>query len=122
MEKLVPAFNSNFDKRTRAGLPSFWDFQGNLLPWDHYEQLLVETKSKVDSSHENTATLKGKTIVNYFQRDFQLLWLVKTLFAANPNYTEITNTRVPYNTLIHTPTTNPTLWKKCDQFLNPPRV
>lgn len=30
--KLVVVFNSNFDQRTRAGLPSCWDFQGNLVP------------------------------------------------------------------------------------------
>jgi len=37
LEKLVVAFNSNFDQRSRVGLLSCWDFQGNLLPWEKYE-------------------------------------------------------------------------------------
>lgn len=115
--KFVVAYNSNFDQRTRAGLPSCWDFQGHILPWVHYEQLLVEAKSKADSSHKNISTLKGRTIVNYLQRDFQLLWLVKTLFMAKPNYTKLTKLRMAYNALIHTPTPDPSYGKNVTSWL-----
>lgn len=70
------------EQRVRAGLPSCWDLVGGLIPWEQYSQMLVETKSRVDSSHEKTSTLKGKTMENYLRRDSQLLGLVKTLFRS----------------------------------------
>ena len=69
-------FNTNFDKRMRVGLPSCWDQQGNFLPWESYETLLVEAKNMIDGTHENTIVLKGATIVNYLNKDFKLLWMV----------------------------------------------
>lgn len=52
-------FHSNFDKRTRVGFPSGWGQQGNILPWETYDTLLVEAKSKINASHEKTTILKG---------------------------------------------------------------
>lgn len=122
LANMVATFNSNFDQITRERLPSCWDFQGNLLPWEQYEKLLVETKIKVDFSHEKITTLNDKTVVNYLQSYFQLLCLVKTLSIAKPKYTELTNLRMAYNALIYTPSLDPKLWQKCDQFINPLQV
>lgn len=52
-------FNTDFDKRMRERLTSYWDQQGNMLPWENYETFLVEAISKIDSSHEKTTVLKG---------------------------------------------------------------
>ena len=65
-----------------------------MLPCETYETLLVEAKSKIDSSHEKTTILKSSTIVNYFHRYFQLLWLVKTLFTKKPTYNQITDLKM----------------------------
>jgi len=92
----VATFGSNLDRRIRVGLPSCWDMLGGLISWEQYHQMLVEAKRKAYSSHENTATLKGKTIVKFLTRDFQLLWLVKTLFADKPNHTKLSNLKVAY--------------------------
>ena len=45
IKEAVMSFDINFDKRTRAGLPSCWDQQNNFLYWERYETLLVEAKS-----------------------------------------------------------------------------
>lgn len=80
VQKDVDFFHAKFDKRVRAGFPSYWDFVGMLIPWTQYNQMLVEGKSKADSSHEKIAILKGKTMVNYLRNEFQLLGLIKTFF------------------------------------------
>lgn len=59
VKEAVMKFNTDFDKRTRVGFPSCWDQQGNLLPWETYEALLVEEKIKIGSTHERTTVLKG---------------------------------------------------------------
>lgn len=81
IKESVLAFNSNFHKRTKVGFTSCWDQQGNLLPWNTYETLLVESKSKINTSHEKITILKGSTIVNHLQRDILLLSLVNNLFT-----------------------------------------
>jgi len=72
-KEAVSKFNVLFDKRVKAGLPSCWDLQGNLMPWNTYETLMVEEKRKVDNTHERTSVLKGATIVNSLNKDFKLL-------------------------------------------------
>lgn len=113
VKESVVAFNSKFDKRVKAGLPSCWVEQGILLSWEQYETLLVEAKSKTNSSHEKTTILKGATILNHLQRHFQLLWLVKTLFTNKPTYTKVTNLRMAYSRMPHCLVLELTLWKKC---------
>lgn len=81
MKEVVSKFNISFDKRVRAILPSYWDLQGNLVSWKKYETLLVEAKRKVDNTHEKTTVLKGATIVNYLNKYFKLLWMVKIMFT-----------------------------------------
>ena len=65
-----------------------------MLPWKTYETFLVEAKRKVDNTHEKAAVLKGATIVNYLNKYFKLLWMVKTLFTNNPTYSRITTCRI----------------------------
>jgi len=86
MKEAVSKFNNMFDKRVRDGLLYCWDLQGNLLPWKTYETLLLETKRKADNTHENKTLLKGATVVNYLDKYFKLLWMVKTLFIYKPTY------------------------------------
>lgn len=83
--KDVVAFNINFQDIVRELFPTYWDFVGVLIQWEKYNQRTVEAKSKVDSSHQNTSTVKGKTVVNYLKKDFQLLGLVKSLFCPRFN-------------------------------------
>ena len=77
----VLRFNVLFDKRKRAGFPYCWDQQGNILPWETFETLMVKEKSKIGDTHEKNVILKGATIVNFLHKDFQLLWIMKTLFS-----------------------------------------
>lgn len=99
IKEVVSRFNILFDKRVRAGLPSCQDLQGNLLPWKSYETFLVEAKSNIDITNEKTTVLKGETIMKYLNKDFKLLWMVKTLFTENPTYSRITMFRMELNKL-----------------------
>lgn len=74
VKKFVGSFDSKYDQRTRAGFLGCWNFQGDFLPWDTYEKELIATKRRIDSTLEKTVVLKGRTMVNFLQRDFQLLW------------------------------------------------
>ena len=94
MKESILKFNTKFDKRTQAGLPSCWDQQGNMLPWETYETLLEEAKSNIGTSHDKTIVLKGTTIVNYLHRYFQLLWLIRTPFTDQRTYSRISNFRM----------------------------
>lgn len=117
--KVVMKFNVIFDKRTSAGLPSCWDQQGNLLSWELYETLLVEARSKISSTHEKTAVLKGATIVNYLHKEFQLLWMMKTLFIEKPRYERVTNFRIAHVKFINCPSTNADIWRKSKEWMSP---
>lgn len=117
MKEAVSKFNILFDKRVRVELPSCWDIQGNLLPWKTYDTLLVEAKSKVDNTHEKTTVLKGATIVNYLNKDFKLLWMVKTLFIDNPTYSRITACRIALDKLEEERNSNVPLWRKCKEWM-----
>lgn len=117
MKEAVSKFNILFDKRVRVGLPSCWDLQGNLLPWKTYETLLVEAKRKVDNTHEKIAVLKGATIVNYLNKDFKLLWMVKNLFTDKPTYSRITTCRIALDKLEEAPKSNVPLWRKCKEWM-----
>jgi len=64
--KDVASFNVEFDERVGVGFIRCWDLLGILIPWTQYNNMLVEAKSKEDSYHEKTTTLKGKIMVNYF--------------------------------------------------------
>ena len=76
------------------------------MSWETYETLLVEEKGKIDNTHEKTTVLKGTTIVNFLHKDFQLLWMVKTLFLDKPTYTRIIYFRLEHHKLLHAPNTN----------------
>ena len=86
IKEAVSQFDKAFDKITRVGLPSCWGVEGNLFPWSSYENSLVMTKIKIDNRYEKTQVLKGETMVNFLQRHFQLLGMVKTLFSERPSY------------------------------------
>ena len=118
IKKEVDKFNTMFDKRTREGLPSHWDIQGNLLSRETYETLLVEEKSKIDNTHEKTVVLKGTTIVNYLHKHFQLLWMVRTLFLDKPTYTKIIAFILEHHKLVHAPKKNVELRKKCRKWMS----
>jgi len=117
IKEVVSKFNILFDKRVRAGLPSCWDLQGNFLPWKTYETLLVEAKSKVDNTHEKTIVLKGATIVNYLNKDFKVLRMVKTLFTDKPTYGRITTCRITLDKVDEAPKSNVPLWRKCKEWM-----
>ena len=117
MKEVVSKFNILFNKKVRARLPSCWDLQGNLLPWKTYETLLVEAKSKVDNTHEKTTVLKGATIVKYLNKDFKLLWMVKTLFTDKPTYDRIIAYRITLDKLEEAPNSNVPLWRKCKEWM-----
>ena len=84
---------------------------------DSYEPLLVLAKIKVDNTHEKTQVLKGAKMINFLQRNFQLLWLVKTLFVERPSFNRITAFRLEYHKLVHSPKTNIEIWKKCRSWM-----
>ena len=117
MKEVVSKFSILFDKRVRVGLPSCWDLQGNLLPCKTYETLLVETKSKIDNTHEKTTVLKGATIVNYLHKDFKLLWMVQTLFTDKPTYSRIITFRITLDKPEEAPKSNVPLWRKCKEWM-----
>lgn len=96
VKEAVMKFIIIFDKINRASLPSCWDQQGNLLPWETYETLLVEAKRKFISTHEKTAVLKGNTIVNYLHIYFQLFSMMNTLFIEKQTYNMVTNFRMAH--------------------------
>lgn len=81
IKESVLNFNTNFDKRTRAGLLFCLHQQGNQLSWETYETLLVEAKSNISTSHEETTILKGAAILDYLHREFKFLWFIRTLFT-----------------------------------------
>jgi len=79
----------------------------------------VEEKIKIGSSHERIEVLKGATIVNYLQRDFQRLWLMRTLFADKPTYSRITNFRMAQTRFVKSPSSDGAMWKKCRESMSP---
>lgn len=119
VKEALMKFNTNFDKRTRVGLPSCWDQQGNLLPWETYETLLAEAKRRINSTHETTKMLKGETIVNYLYRDFQLLRLMRTPFIDKPPYNIITNFKMIDTRFVKSPSLDTTISKKCREWMSP---
>lgn len=70
-------------------------------------------KIKVDNKPEKTQVLKWETMINFLQKHFQLLWLVKTLFTEGPSYNRITAFKLEYHNLTHSPETKINIWKKC---------
>lgn len=106
-------FNVLFDKRTRVGLLSFWDQHENILPWETFETLLVEAKSKIGNTHENSVILNRATIVNFMLKYFQLLWMMKTLFLETPSYSKITDFGMAHVKLANCSSPNVDLWRKC---------
>ena len=74
-------------------------------------------KSKLNNTHEKTQILKGATMINFLKMNFQLLWLVKTLFTKNPSFNRITAFRLEYHKLVHSPKTNIEVWKKCRAWM-----
>ena len=112
IKEAVSEFDKYFDKMTRVGLPSCWGAKGNLLPWSSYENLLVMTKINIDNRHEKTQVLKGEMMVNYLQRNCEILWMVKTLFSERPYYDRITAFRLEYHNLTHSSKTKVEIWKK----------
>jgi len=92
----VDAFHDEFNERVKARFPSCWDLVVMLIPWTQYIEMLLEAKIKGNSSHEKIAALKGKTMVNYLKKEFQLLGLVKTLFFLKLDYTGVTNLTIVY--------------------------
>ena len=53
-------------------------------------------KSRENETHEKTAILKGRLVFNYMQRDFKLLWFMKTLLVAKTDYTKLSNLKVAF--------------------------
>ena len=77
----------------------------------------MEAKSKIDSTHEKTSDLKGATIVNYLNKEFKLLWIVKTLFTDKPTYSRITTFRMALNKLEEATKPNVPLWRRCKEWM-----
>ena len=98
-------FDISFDKLTRIGLPSCWTEKGNILSWKFYEDSLILAKSKMDNRHEKTQILKGETVFNFLQRNFNLLWMVKTLFTEIPTHSQIVAFRLEYHSFKNSSTT-----------------
>jgi len=69
----VVTFDSRLGQRKRDGLITCWGIYGSLVSWEPYEQELMATKCILDTSLEKTVVLKGKPIVKFLSRDFQLL-------------------------------------------------
>lgn len=118
VKQAVMKFNTDFDKITRAGLPSCWDQQGNLLPQETYETLLIEAKRKIGSTHERTTVLKGATIINYLHRDFHILWLMRTRFMEKPTYKMITNFIMENTKFSKSPSSDTGIQKKCKEWMS----
>ena len=76
-------------------------------------------KSRADETHERTAILKGIIVVNYLKRDFQLLWLMKTLFFAKLDYTKLSNLKVAFQKMIQCKLLDEQLLKKCERLITP---
>ena len=57
--------------------------------------------------------------MNYLQRDFQLLWLIKILFVAKPSYTKLSNLKVAFQKMIQCKLPDEELWKKCERLITP---
>ena len=51
-------------------------------------------------------------MVNFLQRHFQLLWMVKTLFSERPSYDWIIAFKLEYHNLTHSSRTKVEIWKK----------
>lgn len=68
--KDVVSFDSEFKPRVRDGFPNCWDLVEGLIMWEKFNKMLAKDKSGVDSFHEKTSSLKGRTIVNYIRRYF----------------------------------------------------
>ncbi len=63
--------------------------------------------------------LKGITIVNYLEMDFQLSWLMRTLFVDKPTYRKITNFMMAHSKFDKNPSPNTTIWRKCRGWMSP---
>jgi len=61
--------------------------------------------------------LDQNTIVNYLQRDSQLLWLIKTLNFEKLYYTKISNLKVTFQKMIQCKLLDESLWKKCERVI-----
>lgn len=105
MARKIESFNGEFELLTRVGFPSCWEL-GEINTWDQYKQQLVEAKSRVDSSHEKTATLKGRTMVNCLKKDFQFLGLVKMLFRVKLDHSDLTNMKISHQFFFQSPNPN----------------
>lgn len=88
-QKEVASFNVEFDRVVQVGLPNCWGSRGEFLSQEQYNQRLVKAKSKASLSHEKTATLKEKIVVNFLKKEFQLLGMVRSLFHHRLNYSSI---------------------------------
>ena len=117
LKEAVSQFDNLFEKIARAGFPSCWGLGGSILSWVAYEPLLVLEKSKVDNTHEKTQILKGATMINFLQRQFPLLWLMKTLFSKRPSLNRITTFRLEYHKLVHSPKTHIDIRNKCRAWM-----
>ena len=55
-------------------------------------------------------------MVNFLQRHFQLLWMVKTLITERPTYSQIISFKLEYRNLKNSPATKNEIWKKCKTY------
>ena len=53
---------------------------------------------------------------NFLQRNFNLLWMVKTLFTEIPTHSQIVAFRLEYHSFKNSSTTQSDIWKKCKTF------
>jgi len=70
----VKAFKSSFNTVIRLGLPTFWDGNNDLIPYDQYKELLIK-KSK-DAAHIPTLSsgIKGSTVYKLLYDDYRILF------------------------------------------------
>ena len=112
IKEIIKKFDISFDKLTRIGLPSCWTERGEIMSWKFYEDQLIFAKSRADGRHEKTQVLKGETIFNFLQRNFLLLWMVKTLFTGNLTHSQVVAFTLEYHRYKNASTTQDKLWKE----------
>jgi len=57
---------------------------------------MIEAKSRAGSSHEKITTVKGKMMVNFLKREFQLIGMVRILFDQKLDYSSIIDFNISY--------------------------
>lgn len=83
---------------------------------------MIDAESRVGWSHDKIASLKGKTVVTFLKKEFQLLRMVRILFHRRLDYLSIIYLKISYKIISSSPHPPPVLWQRCEQFINSPII